>query len=497
MTFDQNVLAYGDNLDYLRGLPTESVDLIYLDPPYNSKRDYNATFGAEAQVKAFKDTWTWGKDDERALHQFAKEQPTLGQFMLALGGLLPKQGLYPYLVTMAIRLVEMHRVLKPTGSIYLHVDPTASHYLKLVMDQIFGGGNFRNEIIWCYRGMPSKANAFQKKHDVILYFAKSSAAKYNVQLGQPTEGSLKTFESGMSRGYNANLSKKMVTVFDWDKYNQAVASKKLPSDLKPAEFSGGRPPMSDWWEDIKILGGPGNKERTGYPTQKPLALLERIILASSNEGDVVLDPYMGSGTTCVAAAKHGRRFIGLDLTPLAVATAKARLDQAGVDVAAIDYWGSPRDLESARHLFKQNVRDFDCWALMNCSAMPQDCMSRVFGLRNYMRFDSKGLHQERALYVTSLNEPPVLDDIARLRRLMTAQKAQLGLLICFEYPTDPEVLQAVADAGLIKLNGDQKTTPKLQIITVQDVIDQSYLATEVFSHERVERQTSVQQMELV
>jgi DNA modification methylase len=455
MTFDQNVLAYGDNLDYLRGLPTESVDLIYLDPPYNSKRDYNATFGADAQIKAFKDTWSWGKDDERALHHFAKEHPTLGQFMLALGGLLPKQGLYPYLVTMAIRLVEMQRVLKPTGSIYLHVDPTASHYLKLVMDQIFGGQNFRNEIIWSYNSGGASKTDFAKKHDVILRYSKGKAWTHNIQREPYATPNVEGRDGFHPDG-------RMVT------------------DVWPISF-------------ISTT----SKERVGYPTQKPLALLERIIQASSNEGDVVLDPYMGSGTTCVAAAKLGRRFIGLDLTPLAVATAKARLDQAGVDVAAIDYWGSPRDLASARHLFKQNVRDFDCWALMNCSAMPQECMSRVFGLRNYMRFDSKGLHQERALYVTSLNEPPVLDDIARLRRLMTAQSAQLGLLICFEYPTDPEVLQAVADAGLIKLNGDVKTTPKLQIITVQDVIDQSYLATEVFSHERVERQTPVHQMELV
>ena len=469
MTFDQNVLAYGDNLDYLRGLPTESVDLIYLDPPYNSKRDYNATFGADAQIKAFKDTWTWGKDDERALHHFAKEHPTLGQFMLALGGLLPKQGLYPYLVTMAIRLVEMQRVLKPTGSIYLHVDPTASHYLKLVMDQVFGGQNFRNEIVWCYAGGGQSAKDFPKKHDVILRYSKGKNYIFN--------------KDSVRVPYDSDYS---ATVFADGGSGRCQGKTYGPNDDGKV--------VEDWWRNISR---PYGAERTGYPTQKPLALLERIIKASSNEGDVVLDPYMGSGTTCVAAAKLGRRFIGLDLTPLAVATAKARLDQAGVDVAAIDYWGSPRDLASARHLFKQNVRDFDCWALMNCSAMPQECMGRVFGLRNYMRFDSKGLHQERALYVTSLNEPPVLDDIARLRRLMTAQSAQLGLLICFEYPTDPEVLQAVADAGLIKLNGDAKTTPKLQIITVQDVIDQSFLATEVFSHERVERQTPVHQMELV
>ena len=168
-----NKLWYGDNLNILRSLAPESVDLIYLDPPYNSKRDYNCTFGSVAQSKAFTDTWTWGKDDEDNLLHLEDHSPCVGRLLNALGGMLPKRGLYPYLVNMAVRLVEMHRVLKPTGSIYLHVDPTASHYLKLVMDQIFGGENFVNEIIWCLRHRRSFTLLLQQaKHDIILMYGK-------------------------------------------------------------------------------------------------------------------------------------------------------------------------------------------------------------------------------------------------------------------------------------------------------------------------------------
>ena len=205
---------------------------------------------------------------------------------------------------------------------------------------------------------------------------------------------------------------------------------------------------------------------------------------------------MGSGTTCVAAAKLGRKFIGMDLTPIAVATAKGRLDEAGIDVSDLDEWGSPQDLQSALHLYEQDKRSFDCWAVMRCSAMPADAQDRVIGLRGYMRFDSKGLHHCKALYAVSLDEPPTVNDVDRLKRLMKSKKAELGLLICFELPS-AEVLNTVKAAGVVKLNGDAKKTDKLQIITVQDVIDQNYLATEVFSHERVKRQTPVNQLELV
>ena len=193
------------------------------------------------------------------------------------------------------------------------------------MDGIFGAKNFRNEIVWAYRGMPSKAKRWQQKHDTILFYTKSDSYTFHVLRGDPTPGSMRTFASGRKRGYNANNAKRMVTVFDWDKYRKAVADGKIPADLQPVEFKGGRPPMRDWWTDIKILGGPKNKERYGYPTQKPLALYRRIIEASSNEGDIVLDPFCGCATTPVASEQLKRRWVGMDIWDKANDAVKDRL----------------------------------------------------------------------------------------------------------------------------------------------------------------------------
>ncbi|MDE2674083.1 MAG: DNA methyltransferase [Paracoccaceae bacterium] len=231
---------------------------------------------------------------------------------------------------MAIRLVECHRILKDTSSIYLHCDPTMSHYLKVLLDCIFGEENFRNEIVWCYRKMPNRIKGFQRNHDHILFYSRTDEYCFNVIEGEMTAGSKKTFEYGMRRGYNANYSKKMVTVFNWDKYKQAVKDGMIPGDLKPADFKGGNPPEKDWWE-IKVLGGPGNKERTGYPTQKPLALLERIIKASSNTGDIVFDPFCGCATTCVAAEHLQRQWIGIDISIKAYELVNERLTKEAAD----------------------------------------------------------------------------------------------------------------------------------------------------------------------
>ena len=173
--------------------------------------------------------------------------------------------------------------------------------------------------------MPSITKRFLNKHDYIEYYAKSSEFIWNTQYGSPTEGSLKTFESGKKRGYNVNLSKNMATVFDWDKYNEAIQKGKIPSTLNPISFSGGYPPLNDWWDDIKILGGSSNKERTGYPTQKPEALLERIIKASSNEGDLIADFFSGSGTTLAVAQKLNRNWIGVDMGDESIKTIKERM----------------------------------------------------------------------------------------------------------------------------------------------------------------------------
>ena len=222
--------------------------------------------------------------------------------------------------------MEMRRILKPTGSLYLHIDHTAHAYVKALMDAIFGRHNFKNEIVWGYRGMPSKARRWQQKHDTLLFYTKSGDYRFTVLRNPPTAGSQRTFASAMNRGYNLNRSKKMVTVFDWDKYRAAVAEGTIPSDLQPKEFTGGQPPMMDWWEDIRILGGPKNKERVGYPTQKPLALYERIIRASSSKGEMVLDPFCGCATTPVAAERLGRQWIGMDIWDGAAKIVRQRME---------------------------------------------------------------------------------------------------------------------------------------------------------------------------
>lgn len=306
-------LYHADNLDVMRGMNSDTVDLIATDPPFNKSKDFHATPDSLARGASFQDRWSWENDihDSWVTH-LQRKYPRLME-AIESAKYAHSPGMGAYMCFMAIRLIEMHRVLKPTGSIYLHCDPTASHYLKACMDAIFGWKWFRNDIIWCYRGMTPKQKRWQNKHDNILFYADKKRLTFNVQYGEPTAGSLKTYESMKRVGYNANHKRLMAVVYDWDKYNAAVKSGRIPEGMRTTEFRGGRPPMMDWWTDIKILGGPKNKERKGYPTQKPLALYERIITASSNEGDVVLDPFAGCATTCVAAERLGRQWVGIDI----------------------------------------------------------------------------------------------------------------------------------------------------------------------------------------
>ena len=325
-----NILYTSDNLYIMNGMNSESVDLIYLDPPFNTKRTYAAPIGSKAAGASFKDIWTWDDVDAAYLDKLIGEDAYIANFIHSIYDIHGK-AMASYLCFMAQRMIEMRRILKSTGSFYIHIDPTASHYLKILCDRIFGKNNFRNEIIWCYLGMPSKAKKWQAKHDVILFYSKSDKHIFNVLKRAPTKESLKTFESAKRRGYNVNRSKRMVTVFDWDKYHQAIEDGILPSDLNPKEFAGGQTPQEDWWADIKILGGPHNKEHTGYPTQKPLKLIQRIIKSSSNKGDIIFDPFCGCATTLVAAQQLGRKWIGIDIEEKARELVMDRLkDDAGM-----------------------------------------------------------------------------------------------------------------------------------------------------------------------
>ena len=299
--FADKTIWTGDNLDILRGMNSECVDLIYLDPPFNSNQNYAAPVGSKAAGAAFKDTWHLSDLDVAWMGLIADERPATAH-VLRTAGITHGKGMQSYLTMMAVRLLEMHRVLKDTGSIYLHCDPTASHYLKLLMDAVFGAGKFRNEIIWAYRGGGSPKKDFGRRHDVILRYSRTDQYQFfpdAVRIPYQAEGIGRTDDAMWGKHKGSN------TVY------------------KPHSL--GKVP-EDWWP-INILNA-NDPERIGYPTQKPLALLERIIKASSNEGDIVLDPFCGCATACVAADRLGRKWIGIDISPKAVELVNIRLQQA-------------------------------------------------------------------------------------------------------------------------------------------------------------------------
>ena len=307
----------GDNLDIMRGMNSESVDLIYLDPPFNSNRDYSAPIGSEAAGAAFKDTWTLSDVDEAWHGEIADRDPTLYATIDAAGHAHSKS-MKSYLIMMAVRLMEMRRLLKPTGSLYLHCDPTASHYLKMLLDSIFGPKHFIDEIVWNY-GTPSGGRAGGKKpiktHETLLVYAKQYGDHvYNKQ-------------------YTAYSEKYVTNWFrheDEDGRRYRTRSRKGTIVRQYLDESPGVPLANVWTDIMQLYGSAGwfpkkNDERVGYPTQKPLALLDRIIRASSNEGDMILDPFAGCATACVSADRLARQWVGIDLSPMAAKLVKSRL----------------------------------------------------------------------------------------------------------------------------------------------------------------------------
>ena len=295
--FVNRTIWTGDNLDILRGLNSDSVDLIYLDPPFNSNRNYSAPVGSQAAGAAFKDAWTLDDVDEAQHGLIAEVEPALYQTIDA-AGIAHGKGMKSYLIMMSVRLLEMRRVLKDTGSVYLHCDPTASHYLKMTMDAIYGVDNFQNEIIWHYRRWTGKAKRFQRLHDIILFYGKSNTRRsFNVQYAPYTEKSLKR-----KQNYHTRIK-------DGDVYVTSINERGVRA--------------GDVWQ-IPVLNSQ-SKERVGYPTQKPLPLLERVIQASSNPRDVVLDPFCGCATACIAAEKLDRQWVGIDLSDRAYQLVRQRL----------------------------------------------------------------------------------------------------------------------------------------------------------------------------
>lgn len=321
---DGGALFLGDNLEILRrSVADASVDLVYLDPPFNSNKVYSKPprRAGGPKILGFDDTWRWDARAEAAFDEVraAPGAPKLGALLSALRVVIGEGDLLAYLTMMAARLLELARVLAPTGSLYLHCDPTASHYLKIMLDAVLGPGAFQNEVVWRYRRWPTRARRFQRMHDVLLFYTRTGRGDH-------------AFET--LYGYE-KLAESTLRTFGTRKQLADFSSGHRKPGTTGEETLG--PPLSDVWE-VSVIAAIG-RERTGWPTQKPEALLERVVRASSREGDVVLDPFCGSGTTLVVAHRLGRRFIGIDAAPLAIDTAKRRLEAAS---AAPSVQRSPR-----------------------------------------------------------------------------------------------------------------------------------------------------------
>lgn len=474
-----NRLYFGDNLEFLRKqeyFPSASVDLIYLDPPFNSNQTYNVLFreatgaGSTAQIKAFEDTWHWDDSAAKTLHDLNFNLPYVPQPLLgltnALHQFLGPTPMLAYIVQMSARLIELHRILKPTGSLYLHCDPTASHYLKLILDSIFDPKNYLNEIIWRYRRWPAKAKNYQKMHDVILFYGKERGKHiFNVLYGYEklAESTLKTFGT-----------KKQVADFS--------TGHRRPSVME-AETVG--PPLSNVWE-IGIIA-PISKERMGYQTQKPLALLERIIKASSQPGDVILDPFCGCGTTIDAVEtlnkeeplqEPPRRWIGIDITHLAIDLIKYRL-ATRFDIARpyYDVVGEPTTIEEAEGLAAENRYQFQYWALglIGGRAFGNEKKGKdrgVDGFRPFLhgprRTVSNCLVQVKSGKVSS-------SQVRDLKGTMEREKAELGAFITLE-PSTPEMRTEAAAAGFYHSEIMNRDYPRIQILTIEQLLH----APEVF-----------------
>ena len=302
-----------DNLEVMRGMADECIDLIYLDPPFNSNHDYSAPIGSQAAGAEFRDTWTLSDIDVAWYGEIAEAHPGLYDLLTATQK-IHGNSMMSYLIYMAVRIMEMKRILKPNGSIYLHCDPTASHYLKLLMDEIFGKENFRNEILWHYSGWNAKLkNKFNSRHDTMLFYSKGKTNLFNSYM-EPWKSEEEYIKTRKQKVHKDDDGNKYV-------FSDAGGGKRVKRYLKDA-MDYGRP-ADDVWDIDKLNNS--SKESVGYPTQKPVKLLERIIKASSNEGDIVLDPFCGCATTCVAAEKLERKWVGIDISPKAAELVKERI----------------------------------------------------------------------------------------------------------------------------------------------------------------------------
>jgi site-specific DNA-methyltransferase (adenine-specific) len=509
----KNQLYYGDNLTVLREhIKDESVDRIYLDPPFNSRQDYNVLFAekdgtrSSSQITAFEDTWEWNMDAEAAYQEIVERGGRVSDAMRAFRTFLGHSDMMAYLAMMAPRLIELHRVLKVTGSIYLHCDPTASHYLKMLMDAVFGAASFRNEVIWKRTSAHGNASrGFAAVHDTILMYTKSEAATWNqgfapytheyteehfvhkdpdgrlfrrVDLRNPSKRPNLTYDYLASNGrlYKPHANGWAVSIDvmrKLDDEQRLFFPAKVGGRLRRKIYLDESPGVAvpDLWSDLPPIHA-SSAERLGYPTQKPEALLERIIKASSDEGCLVLDPFCGCGTAIAAAQRLNRQWIGIDITHLAIGLIKKRLDDAfGESVrATYEVIGEPVDLKGAEALAKEDPYQFQWWALSLVGARPLEKKKGTdqgIDGRLYFHDEKGGKTKQIILSVKAgkLHAPYVRD----LRGVIEREKAEIGVLVSMEAPTKP-MLKEAAEAGFYRSPGLTNRYPRIQILSIEELL---------------------------
>jgi len=515
MSKQANVLYYGDNLTVLREhIASESVDLIYLDPPFKSNQDYNVLFAEQdgtrsaAQIKAFEDTWRWDQGAALSYQEIVEAGGKVSQAMQAFRHFLGENDMLAYLAMMAPRLVELRRVLKPTGSIYLHCDPTASHYLKMLMDAVFGPQNFRNEIIWLRtfsKGLMTRR--LPQNHDVLLCYQRSDQATWNPE-ATFTPYDLDNLDEKTASKYchvdpdgrqyqlsdltNPNPDRPNLTyeflgvkkVWRWTRERMERAYKAgliiqpskgaVPRLKRYLDEQRGRP-FGDVWTDIPPINSQA-AERLGYPTQKPEALLERIIKASSNEGDVVLDPFCGCGTAISAAQRLKRHWTGIDITHLAITLIKHRLRDAFGTKLSYRVIGEPVDVAGAEALAKQDPYQFQWWALGLVGARPTEQKTGADqGIDGRLYFHDEAGEKTKQIVFSVKSGNLKAEYVRDLRGVVEREKAQIGVMISMEEPTKPMRTEA-AKAGFYESPWDGKKYPRLQLLTVGELLSEKAVA---------------------
>jgi len=538
-----NKLYYGDNLEVLRKyIKDESIDLCYIDPPFNSKRNYNQIYNNlgkedQAQAQAFVDTWTWDNHANEALEEIQSnyQGKFTSQTIDLIDGLtkvLGKGSLLAYLVSMTLRIVEIHRVLKSTGSFYLHCDPTASHYLKIVLDTVFcsQGGDYIAEITWERTSAHSDSKTFANTTDVIFLYSKR-ILMFNQQFKPYSEEYLKKYykhQDGKGRfldrdltagglsggGYNYDWKgiKKLwrcpiETMQKYEEQNKLYYTRNGTPRLKQYLEEMPVVPLTNLWNDIPPINSQAS-ERLGYPTQKPEALLERIIKASSNKGDVILDAYCGCGTTIAVAERLERNWIGIDITYQSISLMLKRLeDSFGKNfLDKIELNGIPKDMESAQALATKpddrTRKEFEKWAVLTYSnnrAVINDKKGADKGIDAIAYFQGDKDNREKIIFqVKSGNVKS--GDIRDLQGTMTLQGAALGIFITLK-PPSKDMVQTAKSAGIYRGRYMSQSVDKIEIVTVQEILEQKkrldvILTFEVLKAAEKQRETQGQQMSL-